>query len=453
MNETPGDEDGGGCPVRRLTAPEGTQGNAPAVEQVRGNGGAGIHGARWVIRSYAAAQELISAERNLRQAGFGALTFIKPDDRQSYGDDDGDDDGDEKNDKHGWRRRSWVSRPPVLYIDGPEHRDRRRAAARFFTPRAVDSYRDGVDDLARRLVAPVASGRTVDVSKLALDLTVFVVARVTGLTSSRLTGLDRRIEATFAANLDDQGGRLVSAARRLVTLGALIAFYVFDVLPAIRNRRRRPGDDLISHLLQVGFRPLEILTECLIYCAAGIATTREFITLATWYLLDHPDLRAEFRDADQAGRTAILHEMLRLEPVVGHLYRRVVKPTALKLNGGQSIVLPTGSIVDLDLRAVNTDAALVGPEPIALHPGRPMSLRGAAPVVLGFGDGQHRCPGAPLAMLESERFLHHLIAADLVLADPPKVSWNDLTGGYELRGLTVKARQCTDSPRRPERLP
>jgi cytochrome P450 len=86
------------------------------------------------------------------------------------------------------------------------------------------------------------------------------------------------------------------------------------VKPAIRARRRRPSADVISQLLQQGFNDLEILTEALTYAAAGMATTREFITMAAWHLLDEPDLRNRYLIAERVEREAILHEILRLDP-------------------------------------------------------------------------------------------------------------------------------------------
>lgn len=424
-----GGSGGARCPVRKLIPPGqaavGADGpDVEHVDAVRVGDVTGIHGPRWVIRSYAAACELFQSEASLGQAGFGALTFIKP-----------------ASEAPGPEVSSRALRPPVLYLDGPAHRDRRRAAARFFTPKAVDTYRGTVEDLTRDLLKPLAAGRPADVSRLSLLLSVAVVAKVTGLTSSPLPGMSRRIAATFTANLSDEGRGLTVLAHRLVTGAAILAFYVVDVLPAIHARRRRPADDLISHLLEVGFRPLEILTECIIYCAAGMATTREFVTLSAWHLLDSPALLARFRAAHQDGRMAVLQETLRLEPVIGHLYRRVTAPTTLVV-GGTATVLPAGSIVDLDLRAINTDTALVGAEPCTLRPGRPLSARGAGPAVMSFGDGQHRCPGGPLAMLESEVFLSRLLELDLVIDRPPTVSWSDLTGGYDLRGLTVRTRDA-----------
>src|SRR5699024_784519 len=99
-------------------------------------------------------------------------------------------------------------------------------------------------------------------------------------------------------------------------------FYVRDVRPAIRERTRQPQAAVISHLLKEGYGIPAILIECVTYGAAGMATTREFISMATLHLLRDDALRARYVQADEPERYAILHEVLRLEPIVGHLYRR-----------------------------------------------------------------------------------------------------------------------------------
>lgn len=58
----------------------------------------------------------------------------------------------------------------------------------------------------------------------------------------------------------------------------MMAFFLLDVRPAIAARRREPREDLISHLISRGYSDMNILTECITYGAAGMVTTREFIT-------------------------------------------------------------------------------------------------------------------------------------------------------------------------------
>jgi cytochrome P450 len=50
---------------------------------------------------------------------------------------------------------------------------------------------------------------------------------------------------------------------------------------------------------------------------------------------------------------------------------------------------------------------------------------------MSFGDGHHRCPGGPLAVMESEIFLSRLFSRDLVADHPPRVHWNPVSQGYD----------------------
>jgi cytochrome P450 len=409
-------EAAGRCPVRKLGRPEDAR--TPLVERV-----AGPHGEHWVIRSPHAARRLLRDEARLRQAGFGAETGA------AGPPDDGDD-----RPRRGLRRRL---RPSILYLEGPDHRTRRRAAARFFAPKVVESYRQVVEDCADSLVAPLRAGGSVDVATASMLMAVQVAGRVVGLTNSSVPGMSRRLGAFFEGDLSSGAGGVQDRLRQLRTSAALLRFYWLDVKPAIRARRRDPGADVVSQLLQDGFSDPEVLVECVTYAAAGMVTTREFITLAAWHLLDDAALLAHYRACDVEGRQALLEELLRLEPVVGQLQRRTTAPVTVEHEGAE-VELPVGTRVVLDLRAANADEALAGGDAECVRPGRTLAERGWARSVLSFGDGHHRCPGGPIALMESEVLLTRLLAEDLVADGPPQVGWGAVTQGYELRGFVVR---------------
>ncbi|OMI85046.1 hypothetical protein BSZ07_34785, partial [Streptomyces sp. M1013] len=55
-----------------------------------------------------------------------------------------------------------------------------------------------------------------------------------------------------------------------------------------------------------------------------------------------------------------------------------------------------------------------------------------------FGDGPHRCPGAHIALLETDVFLSRLFALDGVrMTAEPRVTFQEAIDGYEIRDLTV----------------
>ena len=312
-------------PSQRKSDPGETT-DAPAIER---------RGDVWHLRSYRAVRQVLRDADATRQAGFNAELS----------------------------RRSSL-RQPVLFQDGAEHREQRTAIARFFTPKTVDErYRTLMTELADALVDDLRAAGAADLDDVSLRLAVEVAARVVGLTDSRRPGMAGRLEAVLSLE------RLTAASPVRRTVGMFLAqarmwwFYLLDVRPAIAARRREPREDVISHLLAKDYRGVEILIECITYGAAGMATTREFICMAAWHLLEAPELREQYLAADEAGRHRILHEILRLEPVVAHLYRRAVADLEVE-HDGVAHTIPAGALIDLDLRAANADPTAVGEEPL-----------------------------------------------------------------------------------------
>jgi cytochrome P450 len=403
----------GGCPVRKLTPPgEATAG--PDVERV-----IGPDGERVVIRSFALARQVLRDEDGYRQAGFGADTV------QAQG----------------------TMRPPILYLDGQDHRTQRRASAPFFTPKAIEAYRPMMDELAERLVAEVRPDRSVDLADLAMRMAVEVVGRVVGLSHSSLPGMTKRLNTFFDGDPLSRTFSVRALPRLLRTHSATFRFYWQDVKPAIRAHRRHPQDDLISAILEQGFSDLEILTESITYGAAGMVTTRELISVGAWHLLEDPGLLARFREGDRDSRSALLQETLRLEPVVGRLLRRAGR--AVRLEGRDSAVdVAEGDLVDIDVRAANADAEVAGTEPLQLCPERELP-RGVPAAVMGFGDGHHKCPGGPIAIMEAEIFLTALFRRDIVADGPPRVRWNPVSQGYDLDRFMLRVASSESRTVRP----
>ena len=343
---------------------------------------------------------------------------------------------------------SVLGRPPVLFAEGEHHHEMRRSTARYFTPAAVGGYQGMMAKFAGDLIARLAREGELNLDDLSLSMAVEVAAQVVGLTSSVMPGLEGRVmkfvedgqdvapPAVLGAGKLQPGGqslvsKVLGTARSLRDQLPILSFLLLDVKPAIAARRMAPKDDLISHLLTRDYTDLEILTECVTYGTAGMVTTREFISAAAWHLLERPDLKNDYLHAPEAERYAILHEILRLEPVVSTLYRRTLQELSV---GGMQI--PAGSVLSLDVVQANTDPALLGETAEQLCPDRGLP-RGVQAPVLAFGDGHHRCPGAFLAIRESDTFLRRLLMLDVRIVTPPRVTYNETVKGYELRGFRI----------------
>lgn len=369
-------------------------------------------GNTWTVRSVEVARQILRERDATRQAGFQA---------EAYG-------------------NQGTLRPPILWMDGEMHRQQRAKVARYFAPRTVERrYRTLMEERSAAIVQRVLRERDVVVDQMALRYSVEVASRVIGLTNSALPGLSQRLVKLLdhqALAPGDQGGsRFSLLLREARALPAVVNFYLRDVRPAIRARRRDPQEDVISHLVSEGYTDREILIECVTYGAAGVVTTREYINVVIWHMMDDGALRERYLAAEQEERYAILHEILRLEPIVGRLFRRVSRDFTVFLDGAE-YELRAGDLVDLQLRQVNADQSVVGKHPTRVCPHRDLP-RGVGEEVLSFGDGPHKCPGNSLAIQESDILLRQLLALDISGYVPPRIEWDDVIAGYALRGARL----------------
>ena len=324
-------------------------------------------------------------------------------------------------------------RIPVLYRDGAEHREHRRQTAKYFTPRRVDSaYRGLMNRLADRQCAELRRRGEADLWQLAFGMAVSVAGEVIGLTEGR-GSMAKRLNRFFQDMPDGrEKGTPRSLWRQVRSNFAMASFYWRDVRPSVAARRRQPQDDLISHLIGEGCSNGEILGECVTFGAAGIVTTREFITLAAWHLFTDDDLRRAFVAGEEKERVAILHEILRVDPIITNLYRRTTED--LEIDGA---TIPAGARVDVAVATANLDPVAVGADPGAVCPARPMA-DGVGDAGLSFGDGAHRCPGAYIAIQESDIFLTKLFALPGVrMVTEPTVRMMPEIASFELVGLRV----------------
>lgn len=388
---------------RRISVKPG-EADAPRVERVDGV---------WRVRSTEAVRQILRERDATAQAGFNSESI--PD--------------------------GTMADEPILFMDGEPHRLQRSKIARYFAPETVAArYRGLMESRADSLVAEMVAAGRARLDDVSLRYSTEAAAKVIGLTDSRTDRMARRLERLFDQPSFDPAssepeGRIASIVRHLRGSVPMLWFYLWDVRPAIRERRKAPQEDIISHLLKEGYGISAILIECVTYGAAGMATTREFISMATLHLLRDDALRARYVRADEPERYAILHEILRLEPIVGHLYRRAQRGFSFT-DGGHTYTVEPGDLLDLFIRQANADPTTVGDAPLDLCPARPLP-RGIGLEVMSFGDGPHKCPGNALAIQETDILLTRLFAHPVRLVREPHLGWDDIISGYALRDVAV----------------
>jgi cytochrome P450 len=174
--------------------------------------------------------------------------------------------------------------------------------------------------------------------------------------------------------------------------------YVRDV---IAEKRRRPGDDLVSGLLAAeidgaSLSEPELLGFTVLLLIAGHETTTNLIGNGFLTLLEHPEALDRLR-RDPGMVASAVEEILRYRSPIQGMVRLVARDTTLA-----GSTLPAGERAVAWIGSGNRDAA-VFPEPerfdIARRPNRH----------LAFGHGIHFCLGAPLARLEGRIVLDAML--------------------------------------------
>ncbi len=365
----------------------------------------------WHVRGFDEARAILRGTETTKQAGFGASQVMNV---------------------------KAIINLPILYLEGKAHLSQRRQTARFFTPKTVTTdYTTFIESLADDLIANLKRNHREDLDKMSLTLATAVVSKVVGLTNNLMSGMDKRVERFFQPDITKTTWTPLLKLRGALRQRHMLSFYFLDVRPAINARKRQPQEDLISHLLENKYSDIEILTECVTYAAAGMTTTREFIGITVWHFLENPELREQYLAADEEGRYEILHEMLRLEPVIAHIYRRATADIAVE-SEGKTVMIPQGDLIDLHIYSTNTDEQVVGDSPRELCPARPLHGEHIPPMLMSFGDGHHRCPGAYLAIKETDIFLQRLLAIkSLRIEKQPTLGWNEVAQSYEIRDFIL----------------
>jgi cytochrome P450 len=271
----------------------------------------------------------------------------------------------------------------VNRTDGPDHERLRKLINKAFTEKAVAGVAPSVERTAHQLIDGFAADGTVDlVTAYNMPLPAIVFAELLGIPEE-----DRDRWRAWA----DDGIAHVDSPEPAPSDAEFRAY----VAERVEARRRDPGEDLLSGLVQARdaddrLSVPELIGLVRLLIIAGTETTANLLSTLFHHLLGDPELRDRVA-ADRSLVPRVVEEALRIDPPLSFVPRVAVSDVDV-----DGVTVVAGSVVANCMAAANHDPArFAAPERFDID--RPES----EPPHLAFGWGAHYCVGAPLARLEA----------------------------------------------------
>jgi cytochrome P450 PksS len=285
----------------------------------------------------------------------------------------------------------------MIMKDGPEHHRLRVLGNHAFTPSALGRWQAVIERVVDDLLdAALPRGRMDLIADLAGPLPAIVIAELFGIPPE-----DRETFHHWSmAAARFFGGAVGDPAEAARAANEAIVHQERYFRDLLQERRRRPGDDLMSLLLEGQaegrLTAEEVCAQCILLLAAGHITTMDQLGNTVLALLNNPEQLGRLRDDPALVRSAV-EEGLRYDGTA-QLLQRIARAD-LRLRGQ---TIRKGELLYLSLGAANRDPE-VFPEPERFDVGRSDNRH------LAFGAGPHLCLGMALARRELEVALGRLV--------------------------------------------
>ncbi|MBI1180057.1 MAG: cytochrome P450 [Alphaproteobacteria bacterium] len=326
---------------------------------------------------------------------------------------------------HGLGRETGRARWPLLGMDPPDHKKYRvlidkdmlsKTALRRAQPmieRTVDELIDGF----------AGAGGIEFIRDFGVPLPIRIITLLIGFP---LEDIPQLKEWSTTWTLPFARGLTLEQELEVARQGVAFQDYIRRTADA---RRKEPRDDVITHLVQAryeGERPLtdhEIASIVDNMYVGGNETTTFTLASGLWLMLRDPSVYRALRD-DPGKIPNFVEEVLRFESPTQGLDRIATRDTEIR-----GVPIPKGSTVHIRFGAGNRDGEVFAcPDALDID-------RENAGKHLAFSQGEHHCPGGPLARMEL------VIAYQRLLARLPNLRLtpgrNDFRHhpGFVLRGL------------------
>jgi len=301
----------------------------------------------------------------------------------------------------------------MMFTNAPRQPRMRHLFSRTFTPRRIEEMEPVIEEIAGRLLDRLAdkAGPVDLMADYAFPLPASVLGRLLGVPDEDLPWYRER--AAALSKVIELGGGTAENYRKADEASVDLTDYFAKM---IADRRGRPGDDLLSALVQAHdedpglISERELLSNLVIVFNAGFVTTVHLMGNGLTILLDRPDHLERLRN-DPSLAPDYVDEVLRLEGPTHFVARFAAADTEVA-----GVPVPKGSGVLVLLSAANRDPSRFA-DPDRFDPSRPTASH------LAFSIGAHYCMGAALARMEGQigltRLLQRFPNVNLAEQPPP----------------------------------
>ena len=325
-----------------------------------------------------------------------------------------------------WHAPFWdLINAGILDMEPPNHTRVRRLVSKAFTPRFVENLRPRVQSIMDGLVDELDGAGEFDLLRVAEPLPVTVIAEMLGVPEA-----DRHHLRPWSADICKMYELNPSIEMQHDAVRASNEFSAY-LRELARERKRDPGEDLISQLALVldegeQLTEDELVGTCVLLLNAGHEATVNSTLLGWWSLFRNPDRLAQLR-ADRSLLANAIEELLRFDTPLQMFERWVLEP--FEIHG---VEIPRGAELGLLFGSANRDPSVFD---------RPdeLDLTREPNPHLSFGAGIHFCLGAPLGRQELQVSFTTLMDRfpNLELVEEPAWKPNYVIRGLE--GLRVRA--------------
>ena len=315
-----------------------------------------------------------------------------------------------------------IEKNSMLELEGIRHSRLRGLVLRAFTTKNIQRiYRD-IDTLCHDLLHRIKDRETDLIENYAKQVPVITIARLLGIPeemSDQLLKWSNTMVAVYQADISEHTKNLANQSSK--------EFYEY-IEKYVNERRSKPADDLITHLInaeedneKLSFD--ELISTCILLLNAGHEATVHTIGNGIKALLTN---KVECRFLKDKDWQNIVEEILRYDPPL-HIFTRFAYQNLtidnIEISHGEKISLVIGASGQDECRW-DRPSEFISNRPSITHN--------------SFGAGSHFCLGAPLARLEIKLALKNLFEEKRHIKILKKPEYADIYHFHGLKSLNVE---------------